>query len=845
MYSQLIFHCWAVFPCFDQPDLKAVLALKVLTETDWVAVSNAPEKHIYTVKTKDFAYLTDPEQQEVRTLIEDNFIDWMVEHFTGQDGIKLYEFEDTLPLPPYLYTVNAGPFTVHTHLPANPDSPPQRVFVRSSSRKLDPRSITVLAERTIEFYENQLFGMKFPFPKLDHVVCPDVRYAAMESAGCITYSEVSLTNKRACQMQTCERIVLNMIIQHELAHQWFGNMVTMKWWNDIWLNESFASLIGYIACERVQIKLGELEPDKEGDDIGHNISKEDVWLYFSHEKQSALTDDCVPSTHPIDAPCRDNEEAQGLLDGITYGKGAVFLNQLIGTLGEETFFKGCQHYFAKYAWANTELKDFMQCLADSLDQSSKFDLPSFTEAWLKHPGCNKIMPQLEQDADGTILSLTIKQSEYNQFNKGTPPLYRPQTFEVMLLSCRRGSEDFQVTKGLKVHLTGPEYKMDLPQFAGQTAADFDCAVLLNSCDSGYGIFTLDESSVFFFERNLSSVFNYGKQFSMTNLVVVLDTLFKMMEDGLYQVAKLKVILLHLLQISQEEDTEEVILELLIKFWSRALGSWLPIAHYTAVCKWIANFLISKAFMSHDYKQKDYCITKLSTFVCDSQNVKLISKWILDYDFEVVMPGDMEDEHSESYNYDDLVHLDMQMTVHHRYYLVKTLCASPHLSRAEKDAMMNRVYGDDTSDSTIRFKLISLMRIPDPKTKADMWKTITDLNGTTNFQMYKSMCSGFIQMPHHADLLEPYFDEYYKVLPSMMESHTFSQQKASTFMSTCCPLLLRLDREKAEKVDLVKVNKLLLLAELLEKEQGLSLSSYKNFFREQIYYFHKSQIVCML
>ena len=123
--------------------------------------------------------------------------------------------------------------------------------MRKCSKKLDPRNITVLVERTIKFYEHELFGFKFPFKKLDHVLCPDVRYAAMESAGCITYSEVSLTNKKPEQMQTCERIVFNMIVQHELAHQWFGNMVTMKWFNDIWLNESFASLIGYIACERV------------------------------------------------------------------------------------------------------------------------------------------------------------------------------------------------------------------------------------------------------------------------------------------------------------------------------------------------------------------------------------------------------------------------------------------------------------------------------------------------------------------------------------------------------------------------------------------------------------------
>ena len=262
----------------------------------------------------------------MQALIEDNGYEWMIEHLSDHEGIRIYDFEEIAPLPTYLYTINAGPYEIFKHESMFPDSPSQRVFLRPSKyRKIDPRAITVLVEKSIKFYEEELFGCKFPFAKLDHVLCPDVRYAAMESAGCITYSEVTLSNKRADQMTTTERIVFNMILQHELAHHWFGNMVTMKWFNDIWLNESFASLIGYIACERVQIKKGELS-QIGGFEIGHDIGKEDVWLYFSDEKVSALSKDCLPSTHSIDAPCRDNFEAQGLLDGITYGKGAVFLH---------------------------------------------------------------------------------------------------------------------------------------------------------------------------------------------------------------------------------------------------------------------------------------------------------------------------------------------------------------------------------------------------------------------------------------------------------------------------------------------------------------------------------------
>lgn len=359
IYSQLIFHCWAVMPCFDQPDLKAIFKLVVLTHPDWIAVSNAPEK-------QEFLYHlskpNDPSPSQKNSNEREQFISgidasWMLDHFLQDEGVKVVEFEQTEPLPTYLYTINAGQFVEHRHKSLYADSPPQRVFQRqSSSKRKELHLICVLVEKTIKYYENELFGMKFPFRKLDHVICPDVRYAAMESAGCITYSEMNLTSKSLDTWSNSERIFFHMVVQHELAHQWFGNMVTMKWWDNIWLNESFASLIGYIACEKVKITPEDMQQAQEAElaknkkQINYQIDAEDVWLAFSYEKQSSLVDDCMPSTHPIEAPCKDNEVAQSLLDGITYGKGAVFLNQLINTIGMQVFFDGCKLYFKKHAW---------------------------------------------------------------------------------------------------------------------------------------------------------------------------------------------------------------------------------------------------------------------------------------------------------------------------------------------------------------------------------------------------------------------------------------------------------------------------------------------------------------
>lgn len=175
-----------------------------------------------------------------------------------------------------------------------------------------PQLIHEVTLKGIDFFEN-LFGTDYPFSKLDMVVVPNVRYAGMESAACIVFSESFVVTVRQNEIEQVSLAENFCILLHEISHQWFGNLVTMKWWGDIWLNESFATFVSYLACESL------LKESTSNSDMSQ------VWMHFNKEVTKALIDDALPITHPIEADCQNSGEAAQLIDGITYGKGAVFL----------------------------------------------------------------------------------------------------------------------------------------------------------------------------------------------------------------------------------------------------------------------------------------------------------------------------------------------------------------------------------------------------------------------------------------------------------------------------------------------------------------------------------------
>ena len=207
---------------------------------------------------------------------------------------------------------------------------------------------------------------------------------AMENVGCVTYNDELVPRDEAITRSSMENRIFNTIL-HEISHMWFGNLVTMKWWDDLWLNESFANTVSYMCMDEAE-------------------GAEDItlaWNIFMDEQMWGLTTDQKISTHPIAAQCVTTADAEDIFDGISYGKGAAFLHQMIYFLGREVLLEGIKTYFEKYSYKNTELKDFIAELGAAvtklgLDKEVNFE--QWTDAWLKTPGCNEIEIKYELDA---------------------------------------------------------------------------------------------------------------------------------------------------------------------------------------------------------------------------------------------------------------------------------------------------------------------------------------------------------------------------------------------------------------------------------------------------------------
>ncbi len=424
-----------MFPVFEQPDLKATYEFHITAPSSWQVISNSP-----TPKPEDLG-----------------------------SGKSLWKFAPTQRMSSYITALIAGPYTLWQDELTSTDGRkiPLGVFCRSSlAQYMDADYIFEKTKAGFDFFE-KLFDYPYPFEKYDQLWVPDFNAGAMENAGAVTFTE-NYVFRSAVTDATRERRVVTIL--HELAHMWFGDLVTMRWWNDLWLNESFAEYVSTLATAETS-------------------EWEEAWTTFAAlEKNWAYRQDQLPSTHPIVATINDLEDVQVNFDGITYAKGASVLKQLVAWVGRDEFFRGVASYFKKHQWQNTELND----LLTELEKESGRDLSSWSKLWLETAGVNTLKPRIEEN-DGVISSFVIEQTPQEGHD-----YLRPHRMGVGLFNLNAG----KLVRSEYIELDVDGKETSVAALVGKRRPDL---VLLNDGDLAYAKIRLDEKSRQVALANLSGI----------------------------------------------------------------------------------------------------------------------------------------------------------------------------------------------------------------------------------------------------------------------------------------------------------------------------------------------------
>jgi aminopeptidase N len=426
LYSDLeTFDAHRIYACFDQPDMKATYELAATAPSDWQVVSNMA------------AESTAPAPG------------------IGDDEAVRWQFPPTPVMSTYITAVAAGPYHV---VRDEHDGIPLGVFCRQSlAPYLDADEIFEVTRQGFDFFHSS-FGIKYPFGKYDQLFVPEFKEGAMENAGCVTFVEAYIFRSRVTDFAREARAET---ILHEMAHMWFGDLVTMRWWDDLWLNESFATWAGTLAQAEATRWTA-------------------AWTTFAQlYKAWAYRQDQLPSTHPIAADIPDIEAVEVNFDGITYAKGASVLKQLVAYVGRENFLDGVRKYFAAHAWGNATLADLLA----ALEETSGRDLAAWAEQWLQTAGVNTLRPSYTLDDDGGFAEFAVEQEA-----PATHPVLRSHRIAIGLYDLT--ADGLVRRRRVETDVAGP--RTVVPELAGQPRPDL---VLVNDEDLTYAKIRLDAHSL--------------------------------------------------------------------------------------------------------------------------------------------------------------------------------------------------------------------------------------------------------------------------------------------------------------------------------------------------------------
>ncbi len=421
LYTQFeTFDAHRMFACFDQPDLKAEFRFVVHAPREWVAVSNG-------------AVTSRPAEGEAGT----------------------WSFTQTPRMSTYITALVAGPYA---SVQDEHDGIPLGIYCRASLvQHLDAEELFTVTKQGFDFY-HRVFGYRYPFGKYDQLFVPEFNAGAMENAGAVTFLEDYVFRSKVTDAAYERRAET---VLHEMAHMWFGDLVTMRWWDDLWLNESFATYMS-VLCQASATRWT------------------NAWTTFANtEKTWAYRQDQLPSTHPIAADILDIDAVNVNFDGITYAKGASVLKQLVAWVGQDAFLAALQSYFVAHEYANTELADLLR----ALEKASGRTLSEWSDEWLGTAGVNTLRASFETGADGAFTSFSIQQDAPEQW-----PTLRSHRVAVGCYDLVDGS----LVRTAREELDVVGATTEVPALVGRRQPDL---VLVNDDDLTYAKIRLDERSL--------------------------------------------------------------------------------------------------------------------------------------------------------------------------------------------------------------------------------------------------------------------------------------------------------------------------------------------------------------
>ncbi|MEV8623312.1 aminopeptidase N [Streptomyces sp. NBC_01268] len=420
-----------VFATFEQPDLKAPFRFAVSAPEGWTVWSNGAGQ---------------------------------------QDGDGVWRFAETASISTYITCVVAGPYhyVTDSYKRVFADGTELEIPLGAMCRKglakhFDVDDVFLITKQGLDFFHDN-FDFPYPFGKYDQAFVPEYNLGAMENPGMVTFREEYIYRGKVTQAAYERRA---NVILHEMAHMWFGDLVTMVWWDDLWLKESFADFMGAFS-------------------LAEATRFTNSWVTFANNRKAwAYRADQLPSTHPITADIRDLEDAKLNFDGITYAKGASVLKQLVAYAGRDAFLEGARRYFKRHAYGNTRLADLLTVL----EETSGRDMKGWAKSWLQTSGVNTLTPAVTYDAEGRITELAVLQEgDELRPHRAAVGLYRLLGGE--LVRYARAEADITGASTVVAELAGAE-KPDL--------------VLVNDDDLTYCKVRFDEGSLATLRAHLGDI----------------------------------------------------------------------------------------------------------------------------------------------------------------------------------------------------------------------------------------------------------------------------------------------------------------------------------------------------